>query len=51
MHKREKFVDIELKRTKFFKIIYAHYYRMVLLDDQRGKKGKQMLEIAETFVH
>lgn len=29
----KKFADIEVKRTTFFKIIYAHYYFQVLLDD------------------
>ena len=29
----KKFADIEVKRTTFFKIIYAHYYWKVLLDD------------------
>lgn len=29
----KKFADIEVKRTLFFKIIYAHYYWRVLLDD------------------
>ena len=29
----KKFADIEVKRTMFFKIIYAHYYFQVLLDD------------------
>ena len=29
----KKFADIEVKRTMFFKIIYAHYYWMVLLDN------------------
>ena len=29
----KKFADIEVKRTTFFKIIYAHYYWTVLLDD------------------
>lgn len=29
----KKFADIEVKRTMFFKIIYAHYYWTVLLDD------------------
>lgn len=29
----KKFADIEVKRTIFFKIIYAHYYWKVLLDD------------------
>ncbi len=29
----KKFADIEVKQTMFFKIIYAHYYWAVLLDD------------------
>lgn len=29
----KKFADIEVKRTIFFNIIYAHYYWSVLLDD------------------
>lgn len=29
----KKFADIEVKRTMFFKIIYAHYYWKALLDE------------------
>ena len=29
----KKFADIEVKRTIFFNVIYAHYYWTVLLDD------------------
>lgn len=30
----ERFADMEVKRTTFFKIIYAHYYWSVLLDEE-----------------
>ncbi|MCM1326370.1 MAG: hypothetical protein NC094_03990 [Bacteroidales bacterium] len=30
----KKFADMEVKRTMFFKVIYAHYYWAVLLDDE-----------------
>ena len=29
----KKFADIEVQRTTFFKIIYAHYYWKVLMED------------------
>lgn len=31
----KKFADIEVKRTMFFNIIYAHYYWTVLLENER----------------